>query len=406
MPTTSKLNLRTGKPVWLAKRRPPVPRGLSRGRSFEADVLVIGAGISGALMADVLSEAGLSVILVDRRGATKGSSAASTALVQYELDEPLIRLARKVGTEKAIRHYRRSKLAVRALAERARASHLDADLAERETLYLAGDVLDARGLEKEAEARQQAGFDTAWLPRSELKRRYGLSRSAALLGLGNFSANPVKMTSGFLNAAIARGAKFLAPLKITELSETARDVVGRASDGSTFHVRHAIYATGYEMPVEISKKYHKLHSTWAIATRPQARKLWPTQCLIWEASSPYLYLRTTADGRILCGGADEQFQDEEARDVLLERKSRLLERKLAALFPSVDARAAFRWTGTFGSTPTGTPSIGFLPGRKRTLAVLGFGGNGFTFSMIAAQVIRGCILREQDSDSDLYVFPK
>jgi hypothetical protein len=31
---------------------------------------------------------------------------------------------------------------------------------------------------------------------------------------------------------------------------------------------------------------HQLVSTWAIATKAQPRALWPTRCLIWEASDP------------------------------------------------------------------------------------------------------------------------
>ena len=47
--------------------------------------------------------------------------------------------------------------------------------------------------------------------------------------------------------------------------------------------------------------------------------------MIWEASDPYLYLRTTPDGRILCGGEDEEFSDEAARDALLPRKTATLQ---------------------------------------------------------------------------------
>ena len=110
------------------------------------------------------------------------------------------------------------------------------------------------------------------------------------------------------------------------------------------------------------------------------------------------------DGRIICGGGDEDFKDEAARDALLERKTKHLEKKLSAMLPHVDARADFAWTGTFGSTGTGTPSIGLVPRRKRTYAVLGFGGNGFTFSMIAAQLVRGLITGDGDPDVDLYAF--
>ena len=97
-----KLDLRTGKPVWLASRAPAVPAsGLAR--DVTADVLVVGMGISGAMICDALSAAGHSVIAVDRRRPLAGSTPASTALVQFEVDQPLTHLAKKLGKAKAER---------------------------------------------------------------------------------------------------------------------------------------------------------------------------------------------------------------------------------------------------------------------------------------------------------------
>jgi glycerol-3-phosphate dehydrogenase len=43
----------------------------------KANVLVIGAGITGAVIAEALSTMGHEVIVVDKRGLAKGSTAAS-----------------------------------------------------------------------------------------------------------------------------------------------------------------------------------------------------------------------------------------------------------------------------------------------------------------------------------------
>ena len=59
-------------------------------KDIETDVLIIGAGITGAMIADALTQAGFRVVMVDRRhDPVKGSTVASTALVQYEIDTPL-----------------------------------------------------------------------------------------------------------------------------------------------------------------------------------------------------------------------------------------------------------------------------------------------------------------------------
>lgn len=83
MTATIKRDLRTGRSVWLEQRLPAIAtRKLTR--TVSCDVLVIGAGISGAIIAEALSDAGLDVIIADRRGAVQGSTPASTALLPYE----------------------------------------------------------------------------------------------------------------------------------------------------------------------------------------------------------------------------------------------------------------------------------------------------------------------------------
>src|SRR5262249_37118869 len=149
--TTTRRNLKTGKPIWAGRHAPIVPLD-SLDRDVKADVLVIGAGITGAILADALTSLGVDVAVVDRRGPAKGSTLASTALVQYEIDTPLITLTRKIGKKKAVRAWRRSRLAVEALAGRL-AELCVKDVERRNSLYLAGDLLNSEELYREHEAR-------------------------------------------------------------------------------------------------------------------------------------------------------------------------------------------------------------------------------------------------------------
>src|SRR6187549_1220218 len=114
---TQKRDLRTGLPLWLANE-PVLPKIDSSAQGISADVVVVGTGISGALVADALMQAGYSVLAVDRRDPMSGSTPASTALLQFELDTPLTELSRKIGKSDAGRAWWRSVGAVRALQER------------------------------------------------------------------------------------------------------------------------------------------------------------------------------------------------------------------------------------------------------------------------------------------------
>jgi glycine/D-amino acid oxidase-like deaminating enzyme len=61
--------------------------------------------------------------------------------------------------------------------------------------------------------------------------------------------------------------------------------------------------------------------------------------------------------------------------------------KLATLWPAADTDIEFRWAGTFDTTSDGLPLIGPVPSLKGIYAAYGYGGNGITFSFLAAQLI-------------------
>ena len=152
-----KLDLRTGRPVWFAYRTPKIPTGALT-RDIKTDVLIVGMGISGAMMAEALTAGGHDVVCIDRRGPMQGSTPATTALVQFEIDQPLIKLSKMIGRAKAEQAWRRSRLAVQNLGDRIDNLGIDCRPAPRQSLYLAGNVLGPAELREEAGLRRQAGI--------------------------------------------------------------------------------------------------------------------------------------------------------------------------------------------------------------------------------------------------------
>ena len=64
------------------------------------------------------------------------------------------------------------------------------------------------------------------------------------------------------------------------------------------------------------------------------------------------------------------------------------------------------WCGTFSSTKDALPYIGAYPGIPNMFFALGYGGNGITFSMIAAQIISDLYLGIANSDVHLFRFDR
>jgi ribulose 1,5-bisphosphate synthetase/thiazole synthase len=82
------MDLRSHSPYWLLKNG-LISNYPSIQKDHRTEIAVMGAGITGALMAWHLCQAGFEVIIVDKRHVGMGSTAASTALLQYEIDTPL-----------------------------------------------------------------------------------------------------------------------------------------------------------------------------------------------------------------------------------------------------------------------------------------------------------------------------
>ncbi len=396
-------DLRTGEPVW---RSYPswVPDAHPLIAGVEVDVLVLGAGVSGALVAEAATAKGLSVAVIDRRAPAGGSTAASTALIQFELDTPLVRLVDEMGMQRAGRVWRRSFQAVQDLGTLVQRTGIPCDFAPQNAVYLAGNVLDPGELMRECEMRQSIGLPTKYLNRSDLRGLASIDREAALYSSGAAELNPVQLTGGLLQHAMLRGAQLYAPVNIAEVHPGSSSVALATSEGVEFVGRALVFATGYELADGIPRQGHKRTSTWAFATKPQPEALWPNRELIWEASDPYLYIRATADGRLMVGGEDEDIDDEQRRDALLAIKVEALQTKAKALFPALDVGAAFSWTGTFGESENGMPTIGAVPGMPNCYGVLGYGGNGITFAAMAAQMLVSELLGVSDPDRELFAF--
>lgn len=369
---------------------------------MDTDVVVVGGGVSGALVTDALLRAGHRVVVLDRRGLVKGSTPASTALLQFDLDKPLTHLVRSIGRARAVRAYWRSATAVDALRRRVLELGLRCSFRERDSVYLPGDLLDPSALRREADARASVGLSSRFIDADELHALTGVRRRGAIHSTGAGELDPAALVAGLWHSAAARGALLHAPAQVDDIADGPRHVTLTTGEGHRVRARYAVFATGYELVKLVKPRGYRVISTWAIATRPQPERLWAGRCLLWEASDPYLYVRTTLDGRVIAGGEDEEFADEARRDALIAKKTAAIRRKLHELLPRLDTTPAQRWAGCFGQSATGMPAIGPIPGHPRCIAALGYGGNGITFSMIAAQLIQRTVSGDTDPDAALF----
>ncbi len=402
---TNARDLHTSRPLWAATRQINVESAKTPARR-NYDVVIIGAGISGSLCAQAMANGKRSVLVIDWREPVRGSTLASTAMIQHEIDVPLHQLIHAIGKENAGRAWRRSIRSVDALVNLVKELEISCSMERKKTLYLAGNQYGSRALKTEVAARDALHINAEFCNAARLVSEFGIERSGAIISAMSASANPAQLAAGMLRAAQEGGAELVSPLGITDFEETNNGVVLATSAGKLLTGEHVIFASGYEFLMGLESKSHQVISTWALASEPGiAYPSWLDEFLVWEASDPYLYFRTTYDGRIIAGGEDEADPLAHKDVAKGRRKTKMIAEKLHALAGVEIGKPAYTWAAPFGTTTTGLPFIDTLFGHKHVHAVMGFGGNGITFSMIAAQIMTSLVEGNPDPDRDLFRFP-
>jgi len=400
------MNLRSPSPYWLL-RHGIINSYPSLNADLKTEIVIIGAGISGALVANQLCQAGYNVVIVDRRHAGMGSTAASTSLLQYEIDKPLHQLIDLIGKKEAVKSYQLCRKAIFDI-KKICGQLKEPDLfALKPSFQFASYKKDVAGLYKEYTLRKQAGFPVQWLDEKSILKKFGFEKPAGILSQDGAEADAYKLTHSLLKKWIAKGLQVYDNTEIIAIRHTKHEIELITDNKKKIRAKKLIIACGYESQQYISKKVQELQATYAIASEPFAGKnFWYKNALIWETATPYMYLRTTSDNRILMGGKDIPFSNPVKRDSLLIQKAKSLEQSFSKLFPGMLFKTDFKWAGTFASTKDGLPYIGSIPQRPNTYFALGFGGNGITFSAVAANIIKDLLVGKKNRDVALFSFDR
>lgn len=396
-------DLHSGRPYWRLVGPPPVAYPRLEG-DLRCEVAVVGGGITGALTALHLIQAGVDTAIFDREGFAEGSTVASTGLVEYGLDWPLVRLIRHFGESPAVRAYQCGVEAIEALAGIVENLPGPCGWRRRPTLQFASRPEHLAALREEAECRSRFGLNAQFLEQFALRDFCGFPAPGALWSTGDAELDPYQFTQGILTKFVAQGGRALAHTEVKSIDEHSDAVVLQTPHGRVA-ARAAVVATGYAAGAFLKQDVGVLNTTYAVASQPLGVIAhWPDECLIWETDHPYFYARRTQDGSVIIGGEDTSSPGDHENAALLRNKVGCLIARFDQLFGKASFRPATAWAGVFGESRDGLPYIGLPPGSQRVYHALGYGGNGITFGMVAAQILTDLFVGRQNADAFLFRF--
>ncbi len=399
------MDLKSSEPFWLIKN------GLlnsypSINKDVTTDILIVGGGITGSLIAHQCIKDGYQTILIDRREVCNGSTSATTSMLQYEIDVPLHKLTRNIGAKGAVKSYIACYKAIDTVGEIAKEIKSKCGYKKKESLYFTSSEKDVKMLKEELAARKAATFEVKWLEKEEIESRYGLYNTyGGILSQQGASVDAFKLAHDLLMYNQKKGLQIFDKTEITKTTYLDDGVQFLTEYGHSITAKKVIYCNGYESTQMISDNFVKLLSSFAmVSERDKCMHDKLKDVLIWNTDQPYLYMRTTDDGRVLVGGEDVRFKNSLFREKLLPNKTKKLHELVQKFFPDFEYRVDFSWAGTFGETKDGLPYIGEHPDFPNSYWVLGFGGNGITFSVAGMQMVSAYLKGEEHELSEWFRF--
>lgn len=382
------MDLKSNEPFWLIKN------GLlasypSLRTDVECDVLIVGSGITGSLIAHQCIQDGYNTCLIDRREICNGSSSATTSMLQYEIDIPLYKLIKMIGEKGGLAAYQACFKAIDHLQKVTQLIKSESGFTKKDSLHYAAKENDVEWMKEECETRKKAGYDVQWLDAATILNKYDIQKTyGGILSKKGGSIDAFRLAHELLKYNKEKSLQIYDKTELIKVQHKKGSSLCFTSTGALIKAKKIIYCVGYESVSMIKEHFVNLLSSYAIISEVN-EDLYKKykDLLIWNTAQPYLYMRTSDDGRFLIGGEDEQFQNPEKRDSLICEKEQKLIKEFKNIFPDKDFHSDFAWAGTFGETKDGLPYIGTHKDFKNSYFVLGFGGNGITFSVTGMEMV-------------------
>jgi gamma-glutamylputrescine oxidase len=363
---------------WLDEPAEPRPRVAIHGN---ADVAVVGGGITGCTCALTLAEAGKKVQLFEAREIAGGASGRNGGFALRGGAAPYPVLAASIGTDATVALWRWTEAELRELAG------LAGDALRRTgSLRLAVDDEERDELREEYEALVEAGFEAEWredLP-APLTGRY----PAALFHPPDAVLQPARLVRRLARRAAEAGVEIREHTRVGSADETGAAVVVVATDG---------YPSGLLGELE----------GLVVPTRGQVIATEPIEEMLFEVPHygrhGFDYWHQRADGRIVAGGfrdvsLDTEFTaDEVTTPVVQNALERFVEEHVGRR-----VRVDYRWAGIFGMVFDFLPVVGRVPDREDVWIAGGYSGHGNVLGFASGRLVARSILGDRDPLLDLF----
>ena len=363
----------------------------------KADVVVVGAGITGLTVAYCLARAGRSVIVLERGRCASVDTGHTSAHLTMVTDTRFHELVKQLGRPHAQAVWDAGLYAIARIDEIVREHEIDCGFDWVEGyLHLPRDESNRKEtetLKQDVDLASDLGFDATFLSEVPLMGTPGVRFD------GQARVHPRRYLAGLANALVAAGAKIHEHTDVTEFSPKPLSLTAnghRVTCGDIALATHnpLVGVAGMTSATLFQTKL-ALYSSYVVAGRVPSGTV--PDALWWDTADPYRYLRLEPHRGydvVIFGGEDHKTGQETDS----EERYRRLEQALLALTPGIEL--THRWSGQVIETPDGLPYIGST--GEHQYAATGYSGNGLTFGTLAGIMTTDRILGRTNPWTELF----
>ncbi len=385
-------------PYWSASST--FPQFAKLGGDAEADVVVVGGGITGLTAAYLLTKAGKRVILLERGRCAATDTGHTSAHLTMVTDTRLGGLVKAFGRTHAQAVWDAGLAAIATIDDIVRAHDLDAGFEWVDGYLHAPIGAGATGasgasddLQAEAKLAGELGFDAEYLDSIPLVGRPGVRFP------DQARIHPRQYLAGVAKAFVALGGRIHEHSEADEFCDEPRAV---KANGHTVRCEDIVIATHNPLvglagmaAATLFQTKLALYTSYVIAGRVASGVV--PDALWWDTADPYQFLRVEPHRDhdvVIFGGEDHKTGQQQDTEACYQR----LGERLRGLVPGV--QVTHRWSGQVIETPDGLPYIG--KSTDHQYSATGYSGNGLTFGTLAGVMISDAILGRSNPWSELF----
>lgn len=362
---------------------------------IDADVAIVGAGITGITAAYLLSKAGQSVVLVDKGRLAMSETGHTTAHIVATTDADYGEMIEVHGEEGVRTDTEAIRSAVDLIRSLVSELSIDCGFKAVDGYLYAEKEEDREYLRRQHDDLLRAGMKSEWVDRVPLP----FPTAGGLRYRDQYVFHVRQYLLPIAEAAVKNGARIFENTLVNDVQNAEKD--GRCtvkSEQGSIRARHVLLAT--HVPInDRGTLWAKMHVTRTYVVAAPIEPGQVTDALFWDTEYPYHYTRLleTRKGLFLIVGGEDRDVGKEDND---QERYGALEEYCRTRF-GVTA-FSYRWSGQINEPADMLPFIGESSHGKNVWMSTGYSGTGMTYGTLSGMLLADFALERENRFAKLY----